>query len=105
VPTEQVLLDSGVIVGALHHDQQELLPGVGKLLADAAHNAAEEWVGEQQGVRLRNHQGDGVRTLAGQRSSGPVRDVPQPADRGLDGIPRMRADLRRAVDDAGHRSA
>jgi hypothetical protein len=100
----QVVLDLLPLGRRLGQREPELHRRVEQAGVDASDDSGEERLTEEPLAGLRDHQGDRVGPLGDQSPGRAVRHVPEFFDRLLHRGPRLRADLRRAVDDTGHRA-
>ena len=85
------------------HEQDELQVARGERGADPAEEPREERVREHAPARLGDDDADRVAAAGHEAPGGPVGDVAQLDDGGLDGAPHVAAHAGRAVDDAGDR--
>ena len=100
VAGRQVVAGSADVGRRVRHEQDQLEVAGGQLQADAAQDAWEERVAEQPAGRLGDDHADRVAAAGDQAAGGPVGDVAEVLDGGLDVAADVWADPRRAVDDA-----
>ena len=93
VAGRQVLGGPALVGDGVGHQQDQLAVAGGQLGADAAQEAREERVAEQPAGGLGDDDRDRVAPAGDQAAGGPIGDVAEPVDGGLDVVPDVGADL------------
>jgi len=94
VAAGQVLLEAVLVVARLGDKEHQLQPVGGEHLADPAHEARKEGVGEQPAGGLGDHDTHRVAAAGDQAAGGPVGHVAELPGCPLDGPPSVVADPR-----------